>query len=412
MTDVLIVGGGPAGIAAALALQARGLRVVVAERRLRGTRGTPGETLPGRVRSVLGALGIADVLDDRACAPIHSHRARWGPVLRERSLTGDPHGHGWQVDREQFDELLRNRAVELGVDLRLGMRCTSVVAETSVRTAGGAGAASRGASSWRITLDQERGRSSLRAAFIVDATGRSAFVARRLGAQRERCDRSIALVAGILGPASHRGTPLVEVCPAGWWSATTLPSDDVALNFVTDASLMPPTAAARATALLDHLATAPLVERYLVGCGAPAWLHIVSAAPALTAPMAGDGWLAIGDAAAVHDPLAFSGVTSALEQGLASAAAITAWLGGDVLALGRHRAAIEAEYRAHIHARRAYHAVPGLSRYPFWRDRALASAPTVSRAGAVPWWPMAAAPAPLAPDDDSGDDVLDARTPA
>src|SRR5262249_24511085 len=97
---------------------ARGLRVVVAERRLRGTRGTPGETLPGRVRGALGALGIADVLDDEACTPIRTHRTRWGAALRERSLDHDPHGHGWQVDRERFDELLRIRATELGVELR------------------------------------------------------------------------------------------------------------------------------------------------------------------------------------------------------------------------------------------------------------------------------------------------------
>ena len=381
MTDVVVVGAGPAGIATAVALHARGLRVVVAERRLRGTRGTPGETLPGRVRGALAALGIADVLDDAACTAIHTHRSRWGHGLREHALDGEPHGHGWQVDREAFDDLLRSRAADLGIDLRLGMRCTSVVAET-----GG----------WRVALDQDRGHSSLRARFVVDATGRSAFVARRLGAQRERCDRSIALVAGILGPAAQRGTTLVEVCPTGWWSATTLPTQDVALNFITDAALIPPTAAARATAFLEHLASAPLVERYLAGCGAPAWLRVVSAAPALTAPLVGDGWLATGDAAAVQDPLAFSGVTSALEQGAASAAAITAWLGGDLLALARHRTAIEAEFHAHLHARRAYYAIPSLSRFPFWRDRALTAELAPLRIPSAPWWPTAAGSAQLA----------------
>src|SRR5262249_18293689 len=122
MTDAVVVGAGPAGVACALALQARGLRVVVAERRLRGTRGTPGETLPGRVRGALTALGLADVLDDWACTPIHTHRTRWGAALREHSLAADPHGHGWQVDRERFDELLRLRPAAPGVALRRAMR--------------------------------------------------------------------------------------------------------------------------------------------------------------------------------------------------------------------------------------------------------------------------------------------------
>jgi flavin-dependent dehydrogenase len=371
--DVLVVGAGPAGIATALALHARGLRVAIAERRMRGTRGTPGETLPGRVRPVLAALGIADVLDDWSCTPIHAHRARWGSALRERNLAHDPHGHAWQVDRDGFDELLRLRAAERGIDVRLGMRCTSVVPET-----GG----------WRITLDQDRGRSSLRAAFVVDATGRSAFVARRLGARRERCDRSVALIAGMLGPAAHRSSTLVEVCPEGWWYATALPSDDVALNLVTDAALIPTGAAARATVFLDHLRSAPLIERYLAGCGSPAWLRVVSAAPAVTSPIAGDGWLATGDASSVHDPLALSGVTKALEQGLGSASAIAAWLGGDLGALGRYQAVAEDDFAAHLHARRAYYAAAGLSRSPFWRQRAAASVPSLPRT-TTPWWPMA-----------------------
>lgn len=372
--DVLVVGAGPAGIATALALHARGLRVVVAERMPRGTRGTPGETLPGRVRGVLDALGIADLLDDWACAPIIAHRARWGSALRERKLLHDPDGHDWQVDRDRFDELLRLRAVERGIDLRLGMRCTSVVPET-----GG----------WRITLDQDRGRSSLRAAFVVDATGRSAFVARRLGARRARCDRSIAMIAGILGPAAHHGSTLVEACPSGWWSATVLPSDDVALNLVTDAALVPPTAPARAAAFLEHLRSARHIEGYLAGCGSPAWLRIVSAAPAATSPTAGHGWLATGDASAVHDPLALSGVTKALEQGLASAPAIAAWLGGDPLALERYRAAAEVDFQAHLQARAAHYAASDLSQFPFWRSRAASAAPSpTSRVAFAPWSSM------------------------
>lgn len=357
LIDVMVVGGGPAGIACALELHARGLRVVVTERELRGTRGAPGETLPGRVRAVLGALGVADVLDDWCCAPVHDHRARWGPVVRERSLGREPHGHSWQIERDRFDELLRARAACRGIELRLGMRCTSIVPE-----AGGDG--------WRIALEQDRGRCSLRAAFVVDATGRSAFVARRLGARRMRCDRSIALLAGVLGPAVARGATVVEVCPTGWWRAATLASGDVALQLVTDAALLPPTAAARASAFLERLQASPQIERYLAGCGSPAWLRVASAAPAVTSPAAGIGWLAIGDAAAIHDPLACSGVTKALEQGHAAAATIAAWFTGDRLALDRHRGAAERDYRAHLAARRADYAATGMSRFAFWRDRA------------------------------------------
>lgn len=366
--DVVIIGAGPAGIACALALHAQGLRVVVAERLLRGTRGTPSETLPGRVRLALDGLGIAEVLDDWSCTPIDSHRSCWGAAERERGLLLDPHGHGWQIDRDRFDERLRERAIERGIDVRLGMRCTQVTPET-----GG----------WRIRLDQDRAFRSLRASFVVDATGRSAFVARRLGARRERCDRSVAMIAGFLGPVATRGSTLVEGCPAGWWYASALAEGDVALTFVSDAALIPADAGARANAFLEYLRTAPLVERYLAGSGAPAWLRVVSATPAAITPMAGDGWLATGDAAAVHDPVALSGVAKALEQGRLSSVAIAAWLGGDRGALDRYRAQAEADFAVHLESRRACYAIAGMSRFPFWRERGApptsSPSPTASR---------------------------------
>lgn len=360
--DVLVVGAGPAGIASALALHAQGLRVVVVERRLRDTLGTPGETLPGRVRLVLDALGLADVLDDRACTPIYAHRSRWGPALHERSLLLDPYGHGWQIDRDRFDELLRARATERGIEVLLGTRCTAITSE-----AGG----------WRIRLEEDRGRRSLRAAVVVDATGRSAFVARRLGAKRDRCDRSVALIAGARGAVTDRGSTLVEASPAGWWYASALASDGVTLTFVCDADLVPADPAARAGAFLEHLREAPLVERYLAGCEPPARIRVVSAAPAATTPMAGEGWLATGDAAATHDPLSFSGVTKALEHGRVAALATAGWLGGDRCALDRYRAQTEADFRVHLQTRRAYYAVTGMSRFPFWRERSAPPRPSL-----------------------------------
>jgi len=136
---------------------------------------------------------------------------------------------------------------------------------------------------------------------------------------------------------------------------------------------------------LAQLRSAPLIERYLAGCGAPAWLRVVSAAPTATTPMAGDGWLATGDAAAVHDPLSFSGVTKALEQGERSAAAAWAWLGGDGGALVRYRAQAEADFHVHLQTRRSYYAVTGMSRFPFWRERSALPTPSLPLTRNMPW---------------------------
>jgi hypothetical protein len=87
-----------------------------------------------------------------------------------------------------------------------------------------------------------------------------------------------------------------------------------------------------------------------------------------------------------------SGITKALEHGRVSAAAVAAWLGGDLAALDRLRAQGQAEFRAHLQMRRAYHAVTGLTRHRFWRERACPPAQPVPALPVLPvgWAPAAA----------------------
>ena len=59
--DVVVVGGGPAGSAAAIACATRGLSVVMCEREPPG-RDRPGETLHPGIEPLLQQLGIADRL--------------------------------------------------------------------------------------------------------------------------------------------------------------------------------------------------------------------------------------------------------------------------------------------------------------------------------------------------------------
>jgi flavin-dependent dehydrogenase len=59
----------------------------------------------------------------------------------------------------------------------------------------------------------------------------------------------------------------------------------------------------------------------------PLELRIGSARTAWTEPAAGEGWLAIGDAALAPDPLSSSGLLSALETALAAATALAAGTG-------------------------------------------------------------------------------------
>src|SRR5262249_23052544 len=106
--DVVVVGGGPAGLAVAGALRRRGRSVVVFERTTyEGAR--VGETLGGEVGALLRSLGAWDALADLFAGqvPFRAVRSAWGsPNLEERSSMLHPLGEGWHVDRARFDAKL------------------------------------------------------------------------------------------------------------------------------------------------------------------------------------------------------------------------------------------------------------------------------------------------------------------
>src|SRR5438045_5646388 len=103
MMDVAVVGGGPAGCAAALTLRASGIATtVIASRR---PREKPTETAVPQLRHLLHSLGAGDALI--ASEPCYGIESSWGavrPVLRPS--ISDPSGHAWFIHRARFDASL------------------------------------------------------------------------------------------------------------------------------------------------------------------------------------------------------------------------------------------------------------------------------------------------------------------
>src|SRR5262249_62160503 len=77
---------------------------------------------------------------------------------------------------------------------------------------------------------------SLKARWVVDATGRPAWLARRQGARRRCVDRLVGLM-GFANSSAHEPRTLLESWPAGWWYAAVLPGRPVGAAYFTDAGL-------------------------------------------------------------------------------------------------------------------------------------------------------------------------------
>ena len=125
--DVAVIGGGPAGAAAALALAAHdpALRVTVIEA---STYDAPriGETLHPAVRPVLERLGVWERFAAEAStghSDAHGTVSAWGSaVLAGQDFITSTLGRGFHVERRRFDALLIDEAEARGARVLRGSK--------------------------------------------------------------------------------------------------------------------------------------------------------------------------------------------------------------------------------------------------------------------------------------------------
>ncbi len=117
LRDLVVVGGGPAGLAAAIAAAQRGLEAVVLERRSLPADKACGEgLLPAGVRA-LERLGVRGLLDPAGVSRLAAIRWIDGALSAEARL---PAPGGLGIRRTYLSRALAARAAELGVEVRTG----------------------------------------------------------------------------------------------------------------------------------------------------------------------------------------------------------------------------------------------------------------------------------------------------
>jgi flavin-dependent dehydrogenase len=119
-SDVLIVGGGPAGLAAAVAARLKGFTVTVADSGRPPIDKACGEGLLPAAPAALAQLGVS--LDRQTGFPFRGIRFVGDGASVEASF---PSGTGWGVRRTRLHQMLVDRASELGVRLLWGTCVTN-----------------------------------------------------------------------------------------------------------------------------------------------------------------------------------------------------------------------------------------------------------------------------------------------
>jgi len=313
---VAVIGAGPAGASAALALARLGIAVLAVEPGQR--RPAFGETLPPAARPLLERLGLRDAIEREGFLRTVGNWSAWGHAEPwGRDFLFDRHRHGWHLDRRRFDALLRRAAEAAGARLRRGAAL--------------ADAAPRAGCGFDLTF-ADRAGGGMTVQLVIDASGRAARFARALGVRRRAIDRLVGIAGYVV---QHHDAPvepattLVEAMETGWWYSTPLPQARLAAVFMTDADLARD-GVRRIDSWLERLASAPLTgaraARYGAGLAGPP--AVLPASSARLDRLGGRDWLAIGDAACTYDPLASQGLTAAMRSGLEAAAACAERLAG------------------------------------------------------------------------------------
>jgi flavin-dependent dehydrogenase len=342
--DVAVVGGGPGGSSVATALVRRERRVLVLEREL-FPRFHIGESQLPWSNEIFRALGVYETILQAGF--VEKWGASFGAIdgaeqyadFAEAVETPTP--QTFQVSRAQFDDLLLAHCRRSGAEVLQGHRALHAVFErdgVSLRFAGPKG--------------HER---SVRVGMVVDASGRAGFLAKTLG--RHEMDpmlRNIAVHAQYEGIPRREGRRSGDIrmltrADRGWMWLIPLTARVISVGAVIPQTVYSHASKTSAEENLEHfIATTP--------GSAPLFYAAHRVSPArfdadysyLGTCMAGDRWLAVGDATGFLDPIFSTGVLLAMQAGLDAAEAISGALSeGDCSA--RRFASYERRVRQRYH---------------------------------------------------------------
>jgi flavin-dependent dehydrogenase len=216
--------------------------------------------------------------------------------------------------------------------------------------------------------------STLRARFVVDATGAKATFATARGARRRVNDRCFAVYGTfqLPGDAVFSTHALVEACPEGWWYSALLPRGRVVVALVGDGDSLRGLRWATPAPWMNLLKQAPATWARLHVCDFAG--EALVAVPVLVGRLdrpRGERWLAVGDAACTYDPLSSQGITKALDSALLAADALErCLLLDDADALPAYESTLDARFQEHQRTRGVYYRQEQRwPQAPFWKNR-------------------------------------------
>lgn len=326
-TQILVVGGGPAGSTAAALLAREGFRVTLLERE-RFPRYHVGESILPSCLPILDLLGAREKVERHGFRRKGGAYFEWGEEQWELSfgaLRGEAQ-YSWQVIRSEFDQILLEHARSLGVDVRERTTVKDVVFDGEGRATAAQWASTDGARGGTISFDH-----------LVDASGRAGLMATRHLNNRTFHDafRNVGIWGYWDGarPLPRGPDGAIGVCsiPEGWFWLIPLHDGSLSVGLVTSkACLSAQRAQHGGLPGFYHakLQSCRLAREVLGQATLASPLRVEADYSYAARSFSGPGWMLAGDAACFLDPLLSTGVHLATFSGMLAAASLSSTLRG------------------------------------------------------------------------------------
>lgn len=312
MTDVVVVGGGPAGSTSAARFAQLGHSVVLLEQ-ADFPRFHIGESLLPGTFSVFDAVGVTAKIEARGFLPKYAAEfvSGDGEIRRRYPFAGglvEGRGSAFEVDRADFDQLLLDHAESCGVQVRRGVRVRGVDFDA------------QGA-----RVDALAGDASVifSSRLLIDATGQGVLLGRARGLRElDPSLKNFALYSHYTGArrsgGAAEGDISIVLAPSGWWWVIPLAGGRTSVGLVAPTSSLEGERA-DADYFERQLAASSYLSERFGGAERVAPVRGASDYSYACRELVGDAWMLVGDAAAFIDPVFSTGVHLAALSGFRAA---------------------------------------------------------------------------------------------
>ena len=314
--DVAVIGGGPAGSTAATLLARRGYKVIALEK-ARHPRFHIGESLLPMNLPLFERLGVLNKVRAlgvfKSGADFEADNERGYNTFEFARAIGNSPPHAYQVWRQDFDQMLYEHARECGADAREGHEVLAVE--------------QNGPRASRLAVRAEDGRTyDIQARYVVDASGRDAFLAAKKHLRRKNREHQSAAIFGHFRGAEARpgedaGNISIYRFEHGWMWMIPLPDAVMSVGAVCRPEYLKQRKGRTVEYLLDTLKRSPGLWHRMQRADLIGEVRVTGNYSYDAKRMGGPGWVLVGDAFAFLDPVFSSGVFLAM-SGAESAVAV------------------------------------------------------------------------------------------